>query len=287
MNRGILLILSGYLIWGSFPIYWSLLNHVEPTEILAHRVIWSIPVLLLFVYLVPSWRGNVRSAFGNRSELLLLLITGILICINWGTYILAVSLGRVIEGSMGYFLAPIINMMGGFIFFKERVSTLKKYSIGFAFLGALYYIFSVDTFPWLGLILGFTFSAYGLMRKAMNTPAVPGLLVETLLILPMTLVFIVWMVGNQEVSFLQADWTTDTLLILSGLVTVVPLALFTAGARILPMTTAGILLFITPSLQFLIGYLLFNEPFNNNQFIGFIGIWVGLLLYCYDLTKKT
>jgi chloramphenicol-sensitive protein RarD len=287
MNRGILLILSGYLIWGSFPIYWSLLNHVEPTEILAHRVIWSIPVLLLSVYLVPSWRGNVRSAFGNRSELLLLLITGILICINWGTYILAVSLGRVIEGSMGYFLAPIINMMGGFIFFKERVSTLKKYSIGFAFLGALYYIFSVDTFPWLGLILGFTFSAYGLMRKAMNTPAVPGLLVETLLILPMTLVFIVWMVGNQEVSFLQADWTTDTLLILSGLVTVVPLALFTAGARILPMTTAGILLFITPSLQFLIGYLLFNEPFNNNQFIGFIGIWVGLLLYCYDLTKKT
>ena len=287
MNRGILLILSGYLIWGSFPIYWSLLNHVEPTEILAHRVIWSIPVLLLFVYLVPSWRGNVRSAFGNRSELLLLLITGILICINWGTYILAVSLGRVIEGSMGYFLAPIINMMGGFIFFKERVSTLKKYSIGFAFLGALYYIFSVDTFPWLGLILGFTFSAYGLMRKAMNTPAVPGLLVETLLILPITLVFIVWMVGNQEVSFLQADWTTDTLLILSGLVTVVPLALFTAGARILPMTTAGILLFITPSLQFLIGYLLFNEPFNNNQFIGFIGIWVGLLLYCYDLTKKT
>ena len=287
MNRGILLILSSYLIWGSFPIYWSLLNHVEPTEILAHRVIWSIPVLLLFVYLVPSWRGNVRSAFGNRSELLLLLITGILICINWGTYILAVSLGRVIEGSMGYFLAPIINMMGGFIFFKERVSTLKKYSIGFAFLGALYYIFSVDTFPWLGLILGFTFSAYGLMRKAMNTPAVPGLLVETLLILPMTLVFIVWMVGNQEVSFLQADWTTDTLLILSGLVTVVPLALFTAGARILPMTTAGILLFITPSLQFLIGYLLFNEPFNNNQFIGFIGIWVGLLLYCYDLTKKT
>ena len=121
----------------------------------------------------------------------------------------------------------------------------------------------------------------------MKTPAVPGLFVETLLILPVALVFIVWMVGNQEVSFLKTDWTTDTLLILGGLVTVVPLALFTAGARILPMTTAGILFFITPSLQFLIGYLHFNEPFNNNQFIGFIGIWVGLLLYCYDLMKKT
>ena len=287
MNRGILLILSGYLIWGSFPIYWSLLNHVEPTEILAHRVIWSIPVLLLFIVLVPSWRSNVRSALGNRGELLLLLITGILICINWGTYILAVSLGRVIEGSMGYFLAPIINMMGGFVFFKERVSTLKKYSIGFSSFGALYYVFSVDAFPWLGLILGVTFSAYGLMRKAMKTPAVPGLFVETLLILPIALVFIVWMVGNQEVSFLKTDWTTDTLLILGGLVTVVPLALFTAGARILPMTTAGILFFITPTLQFLIGYLFFNEPFNTDQFIGFIGIWSGLLLYCYALIKKT
>jgi chloramphenicol-sensitive protein RarD len=287
MNRGVLLILSGYLIWGSFPLYWSLLNHVEPSEILVHRVIWSIPVLLLFVGLKPSWRSNVRSALGNRGELLLLLITGILICINWGTYILAVSMGRVIEGSMGYFLAPIINMMGGFIFFKERVSTLKKYSIGFSSFGALYYVFSVDAFPWLGLILGVTFSAYVLMRKAMKTPAVPGLFVETLLILPIALVFIVWMVGNQEVSFLKTDWTTDTLLILGGLVTVVPLALFTAGARILPMTTAGILFFITPTLQFLIGYLFFNEPFNTDQFIGFIGIWSGLLLYCYSLIKNT
>jgi len=286
MNRGILLILSGYIIWGSFPIYWSLLNHVEPSEVLAHRIIWSIPVLLLFVGLKPSWRNNVRAALGDKGELLLLLITGILICINWGTFILAVNLGRVIEGSMGYFLSPILNILGGFIFFKERVSSLQKYAIGFTTAGSLYYIVSVNVFPWLGLVLAFSFASYGLMRKAMKSSAVPGLLLETILLLPITLLFVIWMAGNTPIAFLAIDRSTDLFLFLAGIVTVVPLVLFTSGARLLPMTTAGILSFINPTLQFLVGYYYFNEPFNTNQFIGFIGIWFGLLLYCYSLVKK-
>ncbi|MCS5591773.1 MAG: EamA family transporter RarD [Gammaproteobacteria bacterium] len=286
MNRGIFLILSGYIIWGSFPIYWSLLNHVEPSEVLAHRIIWSIPVLLLFVGLKPSWRNNVRAALGDKGELLLLLITGILICINWGTFILAVNLGRVIEGSMGYFLSPILNILGGFIFFKERVSSLQKYAIGFTTAGSLYYIVSVNVFPWLGLVLAFSFASYGLMRKAMKSSAVPGLLLETILLLPITLLFVIWMAGNTPIAFLAIDRSTDLFLFLAGIVTVVPLVLFTSGARLLPMTTAGILSFINPTLQFLVGYYYFNEPFNTNQFIGFIGIWFGLLLYCYSLVKK-
>jgi len=287
MNRGILLILSGYLTWGFFPIYWSLLNHVEPVEILAHRIIWSIPILLLFVGLKSSWRSNVRSALGNKGELLLLLVTGALISINWGTFILAVSLGRVIEGSMGYFLSPILNILGGFIFFKERVSMLQRLSIGFTIVGSLYYVVSVDVFPWLGLVLAFSFASYGLMRKGMKSSAVPGLLLETVLLLPITVFFVVWMVSSTQISFLAVDRSTDTLLFLAGIVTVVPLVLFTSGARILPMTTVGILSFINPTLQFLVGYYYFSEPFNTDQFIGFIGIWLGLLLYCYSLVKKT
>lgn len=287
MNRGIILILSGYLIWGSFPIYWSLLNHVDPREILAHRVIWSIPVLLLFVYLKPSWRRNVRTALGDKGEMFLLLVTGILISINWGTYILAVSLGRVIEGSMGYFLSPIFNILGGFIFFQERVSILQKYAIGFATAGSLYYVISVEVFPWLGLILALSFASYGLMRKAMKSEAVPGLLLETILLLPLTLIFVSWMLNNLQPSFLFLNQSTDALLVLAGIVTVVPLVLFTAGARLIPMTTAGILSFINPSLQFMVGYAYFNEPFNSDQFIGFIGIWLGLLIYCYSLVRKT
>ena len=286
MNRGILLILSGYLVWGFFPIYWSLLNHVEPAEILAHRIIWSIPILLLFVSLKSSWRKNVRSALGNKGELLLLLVTGTLICINWGTYILAVSMGRVIEGSMGYFLSPMLNILGGFIFFKERVSRLQKYAIGSAVVGSLYYVVSVDVFPWLGLVIAFSFASYGLMRKGMKSSAVPGLLLETVLLLPVTVFFVVWMAGGTQLSFLTVDRSTDALLFLAGIVTVVPLALFTAGARLLPMTTAGVLSFINPTMQFLVGFYYFNEAFNTDQFIGFVGIWLGLLLYCYSLIKK-
>jgi len=286
MNKGIFLILSGYLLWGSFPIYWSLLNHVEPIEVLVHRIIWSIPVLLVFVGLKSSWRSNLRSALDDKRELLFLSITGILICINWGTFILAVNLGRVIEGSMGYFLSPLLNILGGFIFFKERVSKLQKYAIFFATIGSLYYVVSVAVFPWLGLVLAFSFASYGLMRKAMNSSAVPGLLLETTLLLPITMIFVVWVFGSAPIAFLAIDRSTDFLLLLAGIVTVIPLVLFTSGARLIPMTTAGILSFINPTIQFLVGFYYFKEAFNTDQFIGFVGVWLGLLLYCYSLMKK-
>ena len=286
MNKGIFLILSGYLLWGSFPIYWSLLNHVEPIEVLVHRIIWSIPVLLVFVGLKSSWRSNLRSALDDKRELLFLSITGILICINWGTFILAVNLGRVIEGSMGYFLSPLLNILGGFIFFKERVSKLQKYAIFFATIGSLYYVVSVAVFPWLGLVLAFSFASYGLMRKAMNSSAVPGLLLETTLLLPITMIFVVWVFGSAPIAFLAIDRSTDFLLLLAGIVTVIPLVLFTSGARLIPMTTAGIISFINPTIQFLVGFYYFKEAFNTDQFIGFVGVWLGLLLYCYSLMKK-
>ena len=286
MNKGIFLILSGYLLWGSFPIYWSLLNHVEPIEVLVHRIIWSIPVLLVFVGLKSSWRSNLRSALDDKRELLFLSVTGILICINWGTFILAVNLGRVIEGSMGYFLSPLLNILGGFIFFKERVSKLQKYAIFFATIGSLYYVVSVAVFPWLGLVLAFSFASYGLMRKAMNSSAVPGLLLETTLLLPITMIFVVWVFGSAPIAFLAIDRSTDFLLLLAGIVTVIPLVLFTSGARLIPMTTAGIISFINPTIQFLVGFYYFKEAFNTDQFIGFVGVWLGLLLYCYSLMKK-
>jgi len=213
-------------------------------------------------------------------------LTATLITINWGTYILAVNLGRVVEGSMGYFLVPIINMLGGYIFFHERVSRLKKWSILFATFGSLYYIFSADIFPWFGFVLGFSFSFYGLLRKAMKTSAVPGLYIEILLIFPAAIIFAIWMYSNQEVSFLNVDLNTNILLILAGFVTVIPLVLYTIGIKIMSMTTSGILFFINPSLHFLIGYFLFKEPTNIHQLIGFIGVWIGLVLYCYALIRK-
>jgi chloramphenicol-sensitive protein RarD len=285
MNKGILLALSGYLMWGCFPIYWALLNHVNPSEVLVHRMLWSVPVLFFLVYSKPSWRVNFKESLSSRKELLFLLITAILITINWGGYILAVNLGRVVEASMGYFLSPVINMIGGYVFFHERISKLKQLAVLFATVGALFYVFSGDSFPWLGFLVGFTFSAYGIARKAMSSSAVPGLYIETLILLPFFLVFSIWFYSNFDIAFLNVDISTDILLFLAGAVTVVPLALFNAGAKLLPMTTVGILFLITPTLQFLVGYYLQNEAVNSNQLIGFAGVWTGLIMYSYGLIK--
>jgi chloramphenicol-sensitive protein RarD len=285
MNKGILLVLSGYLMWGAFPLYWALLNHVNPSEVLIHRILWSIPVLFVLVYFKPSWQASFKAAISSKKELFFLFLTAILITINWGGYILAVNLGKVVEASMGYFLSPVINMIGGYIFFHERISRLKQWAVFFATIGALYYVFSGDSFPWLGLLIGLTFSSYGISRKAMATSAVPGLYIETLLLLPFIFIFSLWFYANYDLAIFNINMSTDILLILAGIVTVVPLALFTAGAKLLPMTTVGILFLITPTLQFLVGYVLYDEPVNFNQLLGFIGVWVGLIMYSYALIK--
>ncbi|MDA8905442.1 EamA family transporter RarD [Candidatus Thioglobus sp.] len=285
MNKGILLVLSGYLMWGAFPLYWALLNHVNPSEVLIHRIFWSIPVLFALVYFKPSWQANFKEAISSKKELFFLFLTAILITINWGGYILAVNLERVVEASMGYFLAPVINMIGGYIFFQERISRLKQWAVFFATIGALYYVFSGASFPWLGLLIGLTFSSYGIARKAMVTSAVPGLYIETLLLLPFIFIFSLWFYANYDLAIFNINVSTDILLILAGIVTVVPLALFTAGTKLLPMTTVGILFLITPSLQFLVGYVLYDEPVNFNQLLGFIGVWAGLIMYSYALIK--
>ena len=286
MNKGVLLVLSGYLMWGAFPLYWALLNHVNPSEVLLHRMLWSVPVLFFLVYSKSSWRSNFKDSLSSKKELVFLLLTAILITINWGCYILAVNIGRVVEASMGYFLSPVINMLGGYFFFHERISKLKQLAVLFATIGSLYYVFSGDSFPWLGFIVGFTFAAYGIARKAMASSAIPGLYIETLILLPFFLIFSVWFYLNYDVSFLNIDISTDILLILAGAVTVIPLALFNAGAKLLQMTTVGILFLITPTLQFLVGYYLQNELVNSNQLIGFIGVWAGLIIYCYCLMKE-
>ncbi len=285
MNKGILLILAGYIGWGLFPLYWALLKDVGAYEVLAHRMLWSVPVLLLFVSLKYSWRKSFSTTIKNPKELVWLLLTALLITVNWGLYIVAVNSDRVVEASMGYFLSPLLNVLGGFLVFKEQISRLKQLALLFATIGVFYYILSVDHLPWLGLIIGFSFAAYGVLRKYIQTEAVPGLLVETLLLIPLSLGFILYLAINKQASFLNSEGLITFWLILGGLVTVVPLVLFTSGARLLPMTTTGILFYITPTMQFLVGVVIFNEAINPHQLIGFVGIWIGLALYAIALIK--
>ena len=287
MNKGIFLILAGYIGWGLFPLYWALLKQVDALEVLAHRMLWSVPVLILFVLLKKSWRVEFLSALSNKKEIAWLLLTAILITTNWGLYIFAVNTDRVVEASMGYFLTPLLSVLGGFLVFKEHISQLKKVAIAFAATGVFYYVLSVDNFPWIGLVIGVSFASYGILRKFIKTSAVSGLLIETLLLIPISLGYVINLATNNNATFLNANDLTDFWLILGGLVTVVPLVLFTSGARLLPMTTAGILFYITPTMQFLVGVVIFKEAINPNQLLGFIGIWIGLALYSFALIKST
>jgi len=285
-QKGVVLILLGYIIWGLFPLYWVLLKHVNALEVLAHRMVWSVPVLIVFISLVKAWRTNFFSALKDKKELGWLFITSILISINWGVYILAVNYDRIVEASMGYFLSPLIHVLGGFFVFKERITGLKLLAVICAASGVFYYVASVDGFPWIGLVLGFSFASYGILRKKIKTTAVSGLLIETILLVPFSLGFLIYLQWTNQAAFLNTSVMTDVWLILAGAVTVVPLVLFTSGARLLSMTTTGILFYITPTLQFLVGVWLFKEAINHNQLLGFMGIWLGLLLYTIALLQR-
>jgi len=286
MNKGIILILLGYIGWGLFPLYWVLLKHVPAGEVLAHRMLWSVPVLLIFVSLVSRWRREYFATFKNVKEIRWLFLTAILITINWGVYVLAVNEGRVVEASMGYFLSPLLHVLAGLLIFKEKIGLFRRLAIGFAAVGVFYYISSVDVFPWIGLVVGFTFASYGILRKFIQTSAVPGLLMETLLLVPLSLGYVIYLTASHKAQFLSLNLSTDIYLGLAGLVTVIPLILFTAGARLLPMATTGILFYITPTMQFLVGAYIFKEAINPHQLIGFIGIWIGLALYSISLLKR-
>jgi len=284
--RGYFTILIGYVGWGLFPLYWALLNHVPALEVLLHRMLWAVPVLALFIVISARRRAQVVAAFHSWPALRLLTVSSIVICLNWGIYIWAVANHRVIEASMGYFLTPLLNVVTGVFIFHERIDKLKMIAVACAAIGVLYYIASTSIIPWVGLAVGISFAAYGLMRKQMETNAIPGLFIETLILLPFTLGLILWLHYQGQAIFLNHDLDTDWLLILGGPITVIPLAFFTAGTRMLPMTTVGILFYVTPTLQFLSGILILGESFDSNRLLGFMGIWIGLGIFTYSLIKK-
>jgi len=284
MLKAYITLLAGYLGWGLFPLYWQLLTHVSPLEVTLHRIIWSVPVLALIIHTQPRRQHDFKAAL-NFDQLKLLMLTAVLITINWGVYIWAVSNARVVEASMGYFLTPLLNIVAGVFLFKERLSTLKWMAVGFAALGVIYYIVSVGGLPWVALSVGFSFSAYGILRKKIDTGAVVGLYIETLIIAPFAIIVLLTLQQQHAMLFLNLSARTDLWLILGGLVTVVPLALFTSGARALPMTSVGILFFITPGMQFLIGTQILDEPMDVAKLTAFSIIWSGLILYSIALIR--
>jgi chloramphenicol-sensitive protein RarD len=278
MKNGTLVALGAYLLWGIMPIYWKTLGSVPAGEILAHRIIWSLVFVgaLLATRRQWAWMRDVVRRPLQHSRF---LATATLLGINYGTYLWANNNGHIVEASLGYFINPLVNVLLGMIFLRERPRTGQWVAIALAALGVAYLTLTVGRLPWIALTLAFSFGIYGLLRKTAKLGSIEGLTVEMVLMSVPSLVLLTVLAGQGTGHFAAAGLPTTLLLIGAGAVTAIPMLMFTYGARQVTMTTLGILQYIAPTMQFLIGVLLYREPFDQTRLVGFLLIWAALAVY--------
>lgn len=276
---GVLSAIVAQVMWGLFPIYWKLLADVQPLEVLSHRNIWCA-VFLGVLVVASSWRRKtIFAVLCNGTEVLRHLIASSLIAGNWLVYIWAVINNHVIDASLGYFLSPLVSVMLGYFFFSERPDRRQWFAVALAASGVAIMVVVSGVVPWIGLTLAATFGLYGMLRKKASTGPINGLFLETLLLVPPTIIALVWLSANGSLSYVQPLGRNEILLALGGLVTAVPLVLYAQGARALPLGLSGLLVYVTPTIQFLVGWLFYNESISLASWFGFVCIWVALLIY--------
>tara|TARA_R110001592_G_scaffold82848_6_gene245290 strand:+ start:394 stop:1308 length:915 start_codon:yes stop_codon:yes gene_type:complete len=268
---------SAYALWGFFPIYFYFLRFVGSWEVLAHRIVWSVVTLLVIL----AWQGRFRSVFGalrSKRQVALLAFASLMITGNWLVYIYAVTTEHTIDASMGYFINPILLILIGLIFFKERLNRYQVICLSLAGVGIAYQLITLGGFSWISLSLPLLFGFYGVVKKRLELDAVASLFLETTMVLPAALVYLIYLGVDGQSALINGTLTVQLLLLATGISTIMPLLLFSGGARRLPLNTMGFLQYITPSLQFAIGLFVFNEALNTDKLIGFIFVWAGLLV---------
>lgn len=280
MNRGIAYAAAAYLLWGVFPIYFKALQHVAPLEILGHRIVWSLAVcaVLLLALRRLQWLADLRR---QPRVLAWFVASSVLVAANWFVYIWAVNAGRVVDASLGYFINPLVNVLIGAAFLHERLRRAQWLAVAIAAAGVAWLTWQAGAVPWIGLVLALTFGLYGLLRKTAALGAIEGLSLETLLLTPVAAAYLLWLAHGGSSGFVEADATTRLLLLAAGPVTAVPLLLFAAGARRIPFSTLGLLQYLGPSLQLLIGVWLYHEPFAERA-PGYVLIWIALAIFSVE-----
>ena len=279
-RSGLLLGFSAYLLWGFLPLYFKAIHRVGPVEIVSHRIVWSLFFLGLLATLWKKWTG-IRAALTTPRLVMTLTLTAALIGANWLIYIYAVVSGHVLEGSLGYYLNPLVNVLLGVVLLKERLSRFQKIAVALAAAGVAILAAGAGSALWISLSLAATFALYGYLRKVAPVDSLEGLSIETIVLLPLAVGWILWLQQTGESGFLR-DRTTDILLILGGAVTAIPLLLFTAAARRLPYSTLGFLQYVAPSLQFLLAVLVFGEPLTTAHTICFALILTALAVFIVE-----
>lgn len=290
-RTGILCALGAHTLWGLFPLFWNLLSHVDAVELVCHRVLWSFGMLAIGVPLMAQ-RGTLGSATTFRSVVpgpktwLIYSAAAGLIGINWLAFIWAVNHDRVLEASLGYYINPLLNILLGVVFLGERLGKLQWTAVGSAGIGVTVMTIAGGGLPWVSLAMACSFALYALVKKKARLPALAGLLLETSVLAVPAAAYLVFASRMGRSAFLQVNWQTDVLLMMCGVVTIAPLALFATAARRVPLSLIGILQYVGPTLQFLVGTLIFREPFAGWRIVGFVFVWIGLVLYLLQSTQS-
>lgn len=281
MKPGTLAALTAYIFWGLLPVYWKAVEHVPAQEILGHRIVWSLVVTLGLLVVRRQW--DWLKQVGRRPAALLPYVgAAALLALNWFVYIWANNNGHIVETSLGYFINPLVNVLLGVLFLRERMRPWQWAAIGLAAAGVAYMALNYGQPPWIALILAFSFGFYGLIHKTGTLESVQGLNVETGLMFLPALGYLVYLGGRGVGAFGQAGIGVTLLLGLAGFVTAIPLILFAYGARRVPLTTLGVLQYAAPTGQFLLGVIAYGEPFTQARLIGFCLIWLALALYSVE-----
>lgn len=275
---------AAYVMWGAFPLYFPLLEPADPFEILAHRIVWSALTLLVVVVLLRRV-GRVRALVADRRRLAFLAIAGVTICFNWGGYIWGVNNGYVVETSLGYFINPLVTVMFGVLLLGERLRALQWASLALAGLAVVVLTLDYGRLPWIALLLAFSFGTYGLLKKQANAGAIESLTVETGVVAPVAAAYAVWLAATGASHFSTEGPGHTALMLSAGLVTVVPLVCFGAAATRVPLVTIGLLQYLAPVLQFLLGVLYFDEDMPPVRWIGFGLVWLALVLLTVEALR--
>lgn len=281
MKKNVLCVLGCFVLWGVLPIYWKLLSSLDSVFILANRMVWS----LLFCGLAAVICGNatdIKKAFSDKKQLMLTAFCGVMITINWGTYIYAVNAGHILDASLAYYMNPLLSVAIAFFFFKEKLSVQKWISVAIAFAGILYVIITYRTIPYLALIIGGSFAIYGAVKKRVKYEAMVSLFIETLVMTPFAIVYIVYSEINGVGAIGNMGGAEFLLLPLAGVITAIPLLLYASGVKGIPYSLSGVLMYVNPTLQMLIGIFIYNEAINSVTLIMFICVWIALILFVTD-----
>ncbi|MHB0972190.1 MAG: EamA family transporter RarD [Thermoanaerobaculia bacterium] len=277
--------LAAYGFWGLVPIYFKAVGHVPSLEVLAHRVIWSVVLLAIWTQLRGTWDATLV-ALRDRGVLLILVGTTVLVTANWFIFIWAVSHGFILQSSLGYYINPLVNILFGFLFLKERLRPIEWVSVALAATGVAYQTLSLGEFPWISLLLAFSFGSYGLLRKIARVESVAGLTIETALTFPIALAFLLVANAREKLVFAHHALSTDALLALAGVVTALPLVWFAHAVRRLPLSVIGFFQYIAPTLQFLLAVAVYGETFTRNHAITFACIWSALAIFTIAAVRR-